>query len=148
MAQVVLHLGSAEPWPQVLEQLHELGGHELCLVGRRALEEVELARVVAIGEPQDVNSVGRARMRQRLISAPVNHPPDSGTRETGSCAIGCSGSATMRAYHDHHIWCRRRPHVVVSRDRVVDVAAGTNANGCKGSDKGSDERKLACSRLI
>jgi hypothetical protein len=71
MAQVVLHLGAAEPWPQVLEQLHELGGHELCLVGRRALEEVEPARVVAIGEPQDVDSVGRAR----------GQPPDDVGRE-------------------------------------------------------------------
>jgi hypothetical protein len=28
-----------------------------------------------------------------------------------------------------------------TRERLVDPAAGTNANGCKGSDKGSDERE-------
>ena len=33
VAQVVLHLGAAEPWPEVLEQLHELARHELRLVG-------------------------------------------------------------------------------------------------------------------
>jgi hypothetical protein len=38
--------------------------------------------------------------------------------------------------------CRRQPDVVVSRERVVDVAACTDANGCKGSDKGSDEREI------
>ena len=61
VAEVVLHLGAAEPRPQVLEQLDELARHELGLVGRRALEEVEAARVVAIGEPQDVDSGCRAR---------------------------------------------------------------------------------------
>ena len=33
MAEVVLHLGAAEARPEVLEQLHELGGDELRLVG-------------------------------------------------------------------------------------------------------------------
>ncbi len=33
MAEVVLHLGAAEPWPEVLEQLDELARHELGLVG-------------------------------------------------------------------------------------------------------------------
>ena len=58
VAQVVLHLGAAEPWPEVLEQLHELAGHELRLVGRAALEEVEPARVLAVGQAQDVDATG------------------------------------------------------------------------------------------
>ena len=33
MAEVVLHLRAAEARPEVLEQLHELGGDELRLVG-------------------------------------------------------------------------------------------------------------------
>ena len=65
MAEVVLHLGAAEARPEVLEQLHELGGDELRLVRGRALEEVEAARVVPIGEPQDVDAGRRAR-RQPL----------------------------------------------------------------------------------
>ncbi len=58
VAEVVLHLGAAEPWPEVLEQLHELARHELRLVGRAALEEVEPARVVAVGQAQDVDAIG------------------------------------------------------------------------------------------
>ena len=58
VAEVVLHLGAAEPRPEVLEQLDELARHELRLVGRAALEEVEPARVVAVGEAQDVDAVG------------------------------------------------------------------------------------------
>jgi hypothetical protein len=59
IAQVVLHLRTGEPWPQVLEQVDELRRHELVVAGRPALEEVEAARVGSVGKPQDVDPADR-----------------------------------------------------------------------------------------
>ena len=55
VTQVVLHLWPAEPRPQIGQELHELRGHELRVVVAVALEEVEAARMEAIGQAQDVD---------------------------------------------------------------------------------------------
>ena len=62
VAEVVLHLRPAEPWPQIRQKLHELRGHELGVVVAVALEEVEAARMETIGQAQDVD--GRPFIRQ------------------------------------------------------------------------------------
>ena len=62
VAQVVLHLRPGEFGPQIVDELNELRGHELGLVGRRALQEVEAARMGAIGQAKDMDS---ARMTCR-----------------------------------------------------------------------------------
>jgi nucleotide-binding universal stress UspA family protein len=59
IAQVVLHLRAGEPWPEVLEQVDKLRGHELVVAGRPTLEEVEAARMGSVGKPQDVDPADR-----------------------------------------------------------------------------------------
>ena len=58
MAQVVLHLGTGELGPEIVDELHELRGHELSLVRRRSLQEVEATRVRAVGQSKDMDPIG------------------------------------------------------------------------------------------
>ena len=80
VTQVVLHLWSAEAWPQIREQGHELGGHELRVVVPVALEEVEAARMSPIGQAQDM---------------------DRGSATFGKPAEDVGGQIAMRVDHAH-----------------------------------------------
>ena len=55
MAQVVLHLRPGEFGPQIVDELNEFGGHELRLVRRRALQEVEASRMGAVGQTENMD---------------------------------------------------------------------------------------------
>ena len=80
VTEVVLHLGSAEAWPQIREQRHELAGHELRVVVAVALEEVEAARMSPIGQAQDM---------------------DRGSATFGQAAEDVGGQIAMRVDHAH-----------------------------------------------
>ena len=63
---------------------------------------------------------------------------------------GVPADATIRADHGPHIWCRDADlaHMLwCPANASFDLAAGTNANGCKDSDKGSDDRERRAFKL-
>jgi hypothetical protein len=58
VAQVVLHLGTGELRPEIVNELDELRGNELCLIGGSSFQEVEAARMGAVGQTKDMDPLG------------------------------------------------------------------------------------------